>query len=174
MDHFESVKQAIAPKKDSPELIGRKDELKALQVTQQREAERRQREVMEQIRKQKDTESVRKALSQQIAEKHQTHQYQKDLDKAYAQQIDYRVARTREIDQNRHLKDVERKRTHQQALLMQISQRSESRSELKHVLEAEQNVLHNPTNSAAIQLQQYAQHRQPSLFSQNAAKMLFS
>ena len=131
---------------------------------------------MEQLRKRKDTEGVRKALSEQIAEKQQTLQYQRDLDKAYAQQIDYRVARTREIDQNRYLKEIERKRAHQHALLEQISQRSQSRSEFQQVLEAEQTVLHNPTNSAAIQLQQYArsEHRHPSLFSQNAAKMLYS
>jgi len=176
VDHFDAVKQAIAPRKDPPELIGRKDELKALQVVQQREAETKQREVMEELRKRKDVEGVRKALSQQITEKQLTAQYHKDLDKAYAQQIDYRVARTHEIEQNRYMKEIERKKAHQHALLEQISQRSQSRSEFQQVLQEEQTVLHHPsTHSAAhYALSKPAEYRQASVFSQNAAKMLFS
>ena len=169
VQHFEARNQALAPKKDSSELLGEKDELKALQVAKQREELMRQREVLEGIRKQRGVQEIRKALSLQIAEKQQIAQYEKDLDSAYAQQIDYRVARTREIELNRYQKEIDLKKAHQSALLEQISHRSESKSELKRVKDEENTVV-----KGTLPRFRQATYRQGSIFSQNAAKVISS
>ena len=127
----------MSPAPLSSEYLSKRDELKAQQVTIQREEELKQRQVLDWLRHQHQVEEQNRALQRQLQEKRESERYSKELDRAYAKQIDYRVAKTREIDQSRFLSAFELKQNHQSALLSQILDRDKSRKELHALGQAE-------------------------------------
>lgn len=155
---FDQIKQSLLPVSPSRDYLSKKDELKAIEVSQQREAEFRQQLVFEWLRQQQRTEEVHRVLQKQLQEQRNTQQYHAGLEKAYAKQIEYRVEKSREIDRSRYLHDIETKRNYQSALRTQIAEKQHPRRDLRKLIAAERLELNKASG----------------VFQVNAAKVLLS
>lgn len=120
----------VAAVKVSQDMLAKRDELRALQEGQRKEQEFKQREVLEWLKKRKQMQELNHGLSKQLEEKRENKRFAREVDKAYAQQIDYRLSKIREIDQHRVESQTRSRDSYKSALLRQISERSQSRQDL--------------------------------------------
>lgn len=137
-DHFEGVKRNVSVAKASQDMLAKRDELRAMQEGQKKEQEMKQREVIEWLRRRQQVQELKHGLTKQLEEKKETRRFAREVDKAYAQQIDYRISKIREIDQHRLESENRSRDSYKSALLKQISDRSQSRQDLARLGQAEQ------------------------------------
>lgn len=140
-EDFEGVKRFVSVPKKSQELLAKRDELKALQEVQRKEDLMKQREVLESIKRRQQMRELNRALSKQLEEKRENTRIEREIDQAYARQINFRLAKIREIDRNRQQNIHQSRDSYKSALLLQISERSKSRQDLARLGRDEQQVL---------------------------------
>lgn len=124
--------------KVSQDMLAKRDELRALQEGQRKEQELKQREVLDWLKKRQQMQELTHGLSKQIEEKRENRRFAREVDRAYAQQIDYRLSKIREIDQHRVESQTRSRDSYKSALLRQISERSQSKQDLARLGQAEQ------------------------------------